>query len=121
MTFSQAEGIQTKNNIWYPGSSEIASNFDVTIAYESVSAGSGIFGSTGHTHPNGIKGTEITGPGDLSKGYGIHGYPTGGAYIWTADGYPLNLAMTSNINKGAYVTDDFNAHTASPTDRPPLT
>ena len=105
LTFAQAEGLQTKSNIWHANAdSQSSLPFDVQIGYE----GAGIFDGGGHIPPNGLKGTAISGPSDLSRGYDIDLYPTGGAYMWTRDGYPLSLSMSGQINKsGSDPTADF--------------
>ena len=98
MTFAQAEGLQTKSNIWHANAdSQSSLPFDVQIGYE----GAGIFDGAGHIPPNGLKGTAVGGPSDLSRGYDIDLYPTGGAYMWTRDGYPLSLSMSGQINKSS--------------------
>tara|TARA_R100001463_G_scaffold131411_1_gene191387 strand:- start:1684 stop:4236 length:2553 start_codon:yes stop_codon:yes gene_type:complete len=123
---SNVDGKDVGPVIWSAGNSSGGKPIvnKIMVTYESDgSSGSPVSGS-GFKNANGKKGDTIPGapagaivnsgvignanPSNKSRGYGIDGFPSGGAYIWTKAGYPLSITMCEEINPGAGEYDPYS-------------
>ena len=113
---SNVDGKDTGPTIWSAGNSGGGKPTvnKLMVTYEGDGTSGSPIGGGGFQNANGKKGDTISGASagairnsgvigvsngsDKSRGYGIDGYPGGGAFIWTAGGYPLAVTMCEEIN-----------------------